>query len=131
MSLQHEERQAAYDQWAQRLKSRRQEKLDSIHPPTSTATASKPTWSPADLFETSSARLQQVRISNLTTMEKLALFELKATASQRELTLAYRRFAKVHHPDRWVMADHATARGHERTMRRLSEAYHHLRSKGW
>lgn len=58
----------------------------------------------------------------------LAVLDLRDTAGPRDIALAYRRLAKMHHPDRWAGADAETRQHHEDCMRAVNEAYQALRA---
>ena len=59
---------------------------------------------------------------------QLGVLGLEPGASAEEVNLAYRRLAKVHHPDRWAEADAATRRHHSEEMLRVNAAYRALRT---
>jgi DnaJ-domain-containing protein 1 len=59
----------------------------------------------------------------------LGVLGLTPGASSDEVALAYRRLAKVHHPDRWAEADPEVQRHHGEEMLRVNAAYHTLRSR--
>ena len=48
-------------------------------------------------------------------------------SKRNEIAAAYRRLAKEHHPDRFMMADPETQAFHEAEMRRVIDAYEALR----
>ena len=48
---------------------------------------------------------------------------LPPEATAADVNLAFRRLAKVHHPDRWVLADETTQLDHEAAMRRVNRIY--------
>ncbi len=59
---------------------------------------------------------------------RLGVLGLDPGATQDEIALAYRRLAKVHHPDRWAEADDATRQHHSEEMLRVNAAYRALRT---
>jgi len=60
--------------------------------------------------------------------EMLAVLDLREGATADEIGSAYRRLAKVHHPDRFVEADRETQEFHADRMRSIIEAYRALRT---
>ena len=60
--------------------------------------------------------------------ERLGVLGLQPGASSDEIALAYRRLAKLHHPDRWAEADEATQQHHSEEMLRVNAAYRALRT---
>jgi DnaJ-domain-containing protein 1 len=60
--------------------------------------------------------------------QRLGVLGLEPGASQDDIALAYRRQAKVHHPDRWAEADDATRQHHSEEMLRVNAAYRALRT---
>ena len=61
-------------------------------------------------------------------VECLGVLGLGASATSDEVAVAYRRLAKLHHPDRWASADPAVQDEHAEAMMRINAAYHALRS---
>lgn len=59
--------------------------------------------------------------------EALGALGLEPGASPDEVALAYRRLAKLHHPDRWASADEAERHEHSEAMMRVNAAYSALR----
>ena len=59
--------------------------------------------------------------------ELLGVLGLAGQPSIGEIEAAFRRLAKVHHPDRHVTADDATREYHLEQMRRINDAYAQLR----
>jgi DnaJ-domain-containing protein 1 len=57
---------------------------------------------------------------------RLGVLGLEPGATPEQINLAYRRLAKVHHPDRWAEADEATQRHHSEAMLRINGAYRAL-----
>jgi len=58
----------------------------------------------------------------------LGMLGLEPGASGDDVSTAYRRLAKLHHPDRWASADPAVQQQHAEAMMRINAAYHALRS---
>ena len=61
------------------------------------------------------------RVKNL-----LAVLDLREGASPDDIGNAYRRLAKLHHPDRFIDADEATQTFHAARMRGIIDAYREL-----
>ena len=54
---------------------------------------------------------------------------LQPGAGPDEATAAYRRLAKMHHPDRWAEADEETRRHHAEEMLRINAVYRVLKAE--
>lgn len=65
--------------------------------------------------------------SDAIVQELLGVLGLSGQPSPGEVEAAFRRLAKVHHPDRHVAADDATREYHLDQMRRINDAYARLR----
>lgn len=76
-------------------------------------------WDPADLFEDPGPQEPA----------SLAVLDLAEGASPEEIVTAYRRLAKLHHPDRWANTDRETRAHHEEAFRAVTRAYHELRER--
>ena len=59
--------------------------------------------------------------------ELLAEFDLREDATPAEVTSAYKRLAKAHHPDRYVAADGATQQEHGARRAAINRAYRALK----
>jgi curved DNA-binding protein CbpA len=59
--------------------------------------------------------------------ELLRTLGLEWSASADDIEVAYKRLAKVHHPDFHHDADEATRRDHAERMQRVNDAYEALR----
>ena len=55
---------------------------------------------------------------------------LPPEATSDDITLAYRRLAKQHHPDRWAEADEVTQQRNAEEMLRVNAVYRALRVSG-
>ncbi len=60
--------------------------------------------------------------------QAFAVLGLEPGVSVDDVTLAYKRLAKVHHPDRWAGADAEARRHHSEEMLRVNAAYRVLRA---
>ena len=58
----------------------------------------------------------------------LGVLGLEPGATTEQVTLAYRRLAKVHHPDRWAEAGEALQLHHSEQMLKVNAAYRILRA---
>jgi hypothetical protein len=119
-----EDRAARYADWAARLRAK-----GAAGPKKDGTGAGLGYWSAEALFEDSRrlAHEEAVARGDLATVrELLALFDLREDASRADLGTAYRRLAKAHHPDRFMMADPETQAFHEAEMRRVIDAYEAL-----
>ena len=87
-------------------------------------------WSTEALFEDSRRLAREEGLSRgnpWVVRELLAVFDLSEGATSAEISGAYRRLAKQHHPDRFMEADPETRAFHEAEMRRVIDAYEALR----
>jgi DnaJ-domain-containing protein 1 len=58
----------------------------------------------------------------------LGVLGLGPGATPEQVTLAYKKLAKIHHPDRWAAADAAVQEHHSEEMLRVNAAYQTLRT---
>ena len=122
-----DDRAARYSDWATRLRdkqtSRRAGDADGPGP-------AQGYWSPEALYEESRRLAREENLARPNpwfVRELLAVFDLQEGATSAEIGSAYRRLAKQHHPDRFMMADAETRAFHEAEMRRVIDAYEALR----
>jgi hypothetical protein len=128
-----DEREAAYAAWAERMRSHKKQKLAGIEPeqPEEEASAKPPLspyWDSSTLFAPS----EYERPDDPTLMETkelLAILEVSPEVTDDELTKAFRRLAKEHHPDRWHDADPAVRAAHEDRMALITEVHRELRRR--
>jgi DnaJ-domain-containing protein 1 len=124
-----DDRTVRYADWAARLRARGA---------TGTATddaapTSQAYWRPEALFADSHRREREggvARRNPWVVRELLAVLDLGEGATSADIGSAYRRLAKEHHPDRYMMADARTQAFHEAEMRRVIDAYEALRQVG-
>jgi DnaJ-domain-containing protein 1 len=120
-----DDRAARYSDWAARLREK------GAADRTEDTVASGPGyWSTEALFEDSRRLAREEGLSRgnpWVVRELLAVFDLSEGATSAELSGAYRRLAKQHHPDRFMEADPETRAFHEAEMRRVIDAYEALR----
>ena len=127
---------ADYGAWRERMRAKAERNRSLGQPPADTsgkanadgpgasrggAAGTRGYWS-ADQVYSDSARVRDEQA------ELLAVLDLRDSAGPRDIALAYRRLAKVHHPDRWAAADDETRQHHEDCMRTVNQAYQALRS---
>ena len=136
------ERAAQYAAWAERMRTKRAATKARIAadaaagPGTAASAGDRPTstgptyWTTDALFAESRRVEEQELVGRpdpMAVRELLAVLDLRDGADPDQLTAAYRRLAKEHHPDRFVHADEATRRFHEERMLEVNRAYRHLR----
>jgi hypothetical protein len=119
------DRQAAYAEWAERMKQKRAEKQATIRgEPTEREAATY--WSSDALFEESKRLESDLAKAVQTRTELLAVLGLPPTADADEVQRQYRRLAKEHHPDRYPNADQVVREHHAEQMHRINAAYRAL-----
>jgi len=121
----HEGASARYNDWAERMKEKRNRLAqDKAGQPTASY------WSTDALFE-ESRRVEDDEILSRPNpwrvIELLATLDLREGASTTEIGEAYRRLAKQHHPDRFVDAEPAIQAFHAEKMRNVITAYRTLK----
>lgn len=122
-----EDKQAAYAEWAERMKAKRAEKRDHLRALTEDADRSGgPSYWSAEAVWQESQRLEESGGAVASRVELLAVLGLGPGASDAEIVSSYRRLAKQHHPDRFPDADDATLARHVEQMQRLTAAYRAL-----
>lgn len=122
--------------WAERMKAKRQATKERIAADQRSAAGiagePAPTYWTTDALFSDSRRAEEDELSRrpdpAAVAELLAVLDLRDDADADALTTAYRRLAKVHHPDRFVTADEATQRHHAERMLDINRAYTHLRT---
>ena len=128
--IQGDDRTARYNDWADRMRAK-----GAARPAPAPAARAEPAssagyWTAEALFEDSRRVAREEGISRRNpwvVRELLAVFDLPEGASSADIGSAYRRLAKEHHPDRFMMADPETQAFHEAEMRRVIDAYEALR----
>jgi hypothetical protein len=119
-----DDRAARYSDWAARIRDKGATKAAE-------APAAGPGyWSTEALFEDSRRLAREesmARPNPWFVRELLSVLDLGEGATTAEIGSAYRRLAKQHHPDRFMMADEDTRAFHEAEMRRVIDAYEALR----
>ena len=137
------ERAAQYAAWAERMRTKRAAAKARIAadaasgstgpdgPASGAAASGGPTYWTTDALFAESRRVEEQELVGrpdpAVVRELLAVLDLRDGADPDQLTAAYRRLAKEHHPDRFVHADDATRRFHEERMLEVNRAYRHLR----
>ena len=138
-----EDRAAQYAAWAERMRTKRASAKARIAADQELATAAAgthppsndPTYWTTDALFAESRRVEEhevgpqpgARPDPAAVTELLAVLDLRDGADPDQLTAAFRRLAKEHHPDRYVHADEATRRFHEERMLEINRAYRRLR----
>lgn len=133
-----QQRADQYAAWAERMRTKRQATKARIAAdqaaadPTVPSGAADPTyWTTDALFAESRRVVEQestTRPDPVVVAELLEVLDLRDGADPDQLTAAYRRAAKEHHPDRFVDADEPTRRFHEDRMLEINRAYRQLRT---
>lgn len=131
MNAEDEKAKAArYNDWAERMRDKRmraQEQARLIHD----RTAPPSYWNSDALYE-ESRRLDHEELHERPNpwrvSELLAVLDLRDGASPHDIGDAYRKLAKVHHPDRFVEADEEVRAFHEQKMRAIIDAYATLKT---
>jgi DnaJ-domain-containing protein 1 len=115
-----------YNEWAERLKAKRRRLTDDLD-----GSPAPSNWSTDALFEESRRVEDDERHSRRPNpwrvQELLAVLDLREGATAAEVGMAYRRLAKVHHPDRFVEADLDIQEFHAHKMREIIRAYQTLK----
>jgi len=113
-----------YNDWAERMR----EKKSRIRQDQDGPVASY--WTTDALFE-ESRRLEHeelhTRPNPWRVQELLAVLDLRTGATPTDIGDAYRKLAKLHHPDRFAQADEETQRLHADKMIVISDAYRTLK----
>jgi hypothetical protein len=123
------EKRAEYADWAERMRAKREEKVDRVRQLQDDAdpVAGATYWS-AEAVYAETRRLEGDRLDvALTRTELLATLGLAPPADDAEIVAAYRQLAKAHHPDRFPDADDATRAYHVDRMQQITAAYKVLR----
>lgn len=135
-----DERSEAYAEWVQRMQDKRTRNKASIAS-VSTSTGSWASlgedpatsanyWTTDALFAESERVAHEemsVRPNPWRVNELLELLDLRHDATADEISIAYKKLAKAHHPDRYVSADEATQQFHADKMLEVNKAYRTLR----
>lgn len=129
------ERRDAYAAWAERMKTHKKEKLASVveeSAPGPGGPADGPSvyWDSEMLF----GEARRVETGDdprlMSDSDLLAMLGLHGGATAREVQVAYRQAAKLHHPDRWVEAVAEVQQEHADQMTRIATAYQTLKERG-
>lgn len=126
-------RQAAYADWADRMKQKRAEKQATIRatkPPEPGSSRDGTYWSSDALYEESRRLESDLTKAVQTRVELLAVLGLSGTATEDDVHRQYRTLAKEHHPDRFPDADESTRDWHAEQMHRINAAYRALQDVG-
>ncbi len=119
---------AQYNEWAERLRQKRQKAREAIEGSTPPPQASY--WSTDALFE-ESRRVEENEMGRrpdpARVQQLLAELDLRDGATAEDIGAAYRRLAKQHHPDRFASADEQTQRFHAEKMASINRAYRALK----
>ena len=119
-------RSQQYSEWAERLRAKRRRLASDLD-----GTPSPSNWSTDALFEESrrvedDERYSVDRPNPWRVQELLAVLDLREGATAAEVGNAYRRLAKVHHPDHFIEADLDIQEYHAHKMREIIRAYRAL-----
>jgi DnaJ-domain-containing protein 1 len=121
-------RAEAYSDWAARMR----DKQDRRRVDASDERAAPGSYWTTDALFAESRQVERdeagTRANPWRVRELLAVLDLRDGASADEIGSAYRRLAKLHHPDRFIDADEATQEFHADRMRSIIEAYRALRA---
>lgn len=126
------DRAAEYREWVARMRAKRAANQQRIRAASAAPRVQGPSsyWTAEQVFR-ESQRVAEAEAGNprdaLAIQELLAVLGLSGAPEPDEIEAAFRRLAKAHHPDRHVHADEATRNHHLEQMRRVNEAYAHLR----
>ena len=116
-----------YNEWAERLRAKRRRLTSDLD-----GSPAPSNWSTDALFE-ESRRVEDDELHDgqrpnpWRVQELLAVLDLREGATAAEVGDAYRRLAKVHHPDRFVEADLDIQEFHAHKMREIIRAYRTLK----
>lgn len=119
-------RSQQYSEWAERLRAKRRRLASDLD-----GSPSPSNWTTDALFEESrrvedDERFSSTRPNPWRVQELLAVLDLREGATAAEVGIAYRRLAKVHHPDHFVEADLDIQEYHAHKMREIIRAYRAL-----
>lgn len=123
-----------YSAWAERLREKRNKNQQHIRQAQGEGDGdgSSPNYWTTEALYDESRRVQAEELGSgspgHSNRELLALFNLTEKASAADITDAYRRLAKLHHPDRYVEADRETQDHHADQMQRINAAYRALKA---
>lgn len=123
------ERAAQYNEWADRMKAKRQRNRDAILGSQRPKTDSS-YWSTDALFADSRLAEEDdllTRPNPWRVQELLSILDLDHDAAPEDVGDAYRKLAKQHHPDRYVAADRETQQFHADKMTDINKAYRALK----
>lgn len=116
-----------YSQWAERMRAKRRRLTSDLE-----GTPAPSNWSTEALFEESrriedDERFSTHRPNPWRVQELLAVLDLREDATAADVGNAYRRLAKVHHPDHFLEADVDIQEYHAQKMREIIRAYRALK----
>jgi hypothetical protein len=119
-------RSQQYSEWAERMRAKRRRLTSDLD-----GSPAPSNWSTDALFEESrrvedDERYSVKRPNPWRVQELLAVLDLREGATAAEVGNAYRRLAKVHHPDHFVEADADIQEYHAHKMREIIRAYRTL-----
>lgn len=124
------DRAEQYQDWAQRMRAKRETNQQRIRDREGGHAAATPSyWRTEDVYR-ESTRLAAGEVpasSDPLVQELLGVFGLTGEPASHLIDTAFRRLAKEHHPDRHVDDDEPTRAYHLDQMRRVNEAYARLR----
>ncbi len=119
-----------YALWQQRMHDKRARTRAMLDGPTDPST-SRTHWSTDALFAESRLVEEKESVSRPNpwrTRQLLSTLDLTEGASLDEVSLAYRRLAKTHHPDRYVGASEEVRDFHAKKMLDINAAYSSLKA---
>jgi DnaJ-domain-containing protein 1 len=121
-----------YQAWMDRMRQKREQTRRMAAGEADPPEATSRTYWTTDALYAESKRVEEneaaIRPNPWKTRELLAVLDLREGATLDEVGDAYRKLAKLHHPDRFVQADEATREFHADRMRRINAAYRSLRT---
>ena len=125
-TVEHDDDQTArYNDWAQRMHEKRRRVVQER-----TGVAEPSYWTTDALFEESRRvedEEQVARPNPWRVPELLAVLDLREGATRTDIGEAYRRLAKLHHPDHFMDADPTIQEYHATRFREILKAYRALK----
>lgn len=120
-----------YALWQQRMRDKRERTRALVDGPGIDPAAGRTHWSTEALYAESRLVEEQESVSRPNpwrTRELLSTLDLTEGASLDDVSLAYRRLAKTHHPDRFVGASDEVRDFHAKKMLDINAAYSSLKA---